>query len=120
MNSQFNAIDYAQQLEAVGVPQGQADVHAKMLSLALTSCVASRADLRALDDSLSTRMELYEERIAAKMAQTEAKISARMDQLEAKMELRFARIESDNKLTRWIAATNTAILIAVLVKLYFP
>jgi hypothetical protein len=42
MKVQFSAIDYAQQLEAVGVPVAQAEVHAKMLSLALTNSTASR------------------------------------------------------------------------------
>jgi hypothetical protein len=131
MNSQFNAIDYAQQLEAAGVPQAQADVHAKMLSMALTNCAASRADLLALGERLSdrmtaleeritTRMDLFEERITARMDKFEAEMSARMDKFEAKIELRLAQMESGNRLTRWMAATNTAILIAVLVKIYFP
>lgn len=155
MNGQFNAIDYAQQLEAAGVPQSQADVHAKMLSLAVTNCAASRADLMALGDILSTgmtalegrsttRMELFEERITTRMDKFEAdmsarmnkfememsarmerfqmEMSARMDKFEAKMGLRYEQMESKNKLTRWMAATNSAalIVIAALVKIYFP
>ncbi|MES2756312.1 MAG: hypothetical protein V4693_02970 [Pseudomonadota bacterium] len=138
MDSQFNAIDYAQQLEAAGVPTAQAEVHAKTLSLALTSCAASRADLRALDERLSARMDLFEQRItsrvdklearmdafeaniSARMDAFEAHISARMDAFEAKVELRLEKMEGRNRLMQWMAATNTAMLIAMIVKVYFP
>lgn len=109
MDSQFNAIDYAQQLEAAGVPSAQAEVHAKTLSLALTNCAASRADLNALDERLSSRMDLFEQRI-----------TARMDKFEAKIELRLEKIESRVTLMQGMAATNTAMLIAMIVKVYFP
>jgi hypothetical protein len=149
MNSQFTAIDYAQQLEAAGVPQAQAEVHAKMLSLALTNCAASRADLTALDERLSARMDLFEQRItaridklearmdafeahmsarmdafeaniSARMDAFEAKISARMDAFEARVGLRLEKMEGRNRLLQWMAATNTAMLIAMIVKVYFP
>lgn len=120
MNSQFNAIEYAQQLEAAGVPATQAEVHAKTLSLALTSCAASRADLNALDERITTRMDLFEQRITARMDKFVAEMSSRMDRFEAKIELRLERMESSIKLTQLMAATNSAILIAVLVKVYFP
>lgn len=131
MNSPFNAIEYAQQLEAAGVPSTQAEVHAKTLSLSLTSCAASRADLDALNEKLSTRttaleqrlttrMDLFEQRISARMDKFVAEMSARMDSFEAKIELRLEKMESSIKLTQLMAATNSAILIAVLVKVYFP
>jgi hypothetical protein len=131
MNSQFTAIDYAQQLEAAGVPQAQAEVHAKMLSLALTNCAASRADLTALDERLSARMDLFEQRITARIDKLEAHMSARMDAFEAKMSarmdafearvgLRLEKIEGRNRVLQWMAATNTAMLIAMIVKVYFP
>jgi hypothetical protein len=43
MNSQSNAINYSHQLQAVGVSQQQAEMHAKLLSQALANCAASRA-----------------------------------------------------------------------------
>ncbi len=120
MNSQFNAIDYAQQLEAAGVPTAQAEVHAKMLSLAVTSCAASRADLKALDERLSTRMDMFEQRITARLDAFEARILARMDAFEARVELRLTKMEGRNRVLQWMAATNTAMLIAMIVKVYFP
>ncbi|MDB5937304.1 MAG: hypothetical protein JWQ01_4648 [Massilia sp.] len=131
MDSQFNAIDYAQQLEAAGVPPAQAEVHAKTLSLVLTNCAASRADLHALDERITARMDLFEQRItarmdafgtkiSARMDAFEAKMSARMDAFEARVELRLEKIEGRNRLLQWMAATNTAMLIAMIVKVYFP
>ena len=120
MNSQFNAIDYAQQLEAPGVPLAQAEVHARTLSLALTNCAASRADLHALDERITTRMDLFEQRITAKMDKLVAEMSARMDNFEARMVLRFEKMEGGSKLTQWMAATNSAMLIALIVKVFFP
>jgi hypothetical protein len=149
MNSQFNAIDYAQQLEAAGVPQSQAEVHAKTLSLAFSTCAASRSDLKALDDKLATRLDLFEERITGRMDAFEAKITARMDAFEAKITARMdayearitARIdafESSVKLElagmhteivamnqtlkfhKWMFGINYTMLIALIVKAYFP
>jgi hypothetical protein len=94
MNSQFNAIDYAQQLEAAGVPQAQAEVHAKLLSQALTNCAATRADLAALDERLSTRLTAFEVRINARMDAFEASVIARMDAFEASVIARMDAFEA--------------------------
>lgn len=149
MNSQFNAIDYAQQLEAAGVPQSQAEVHAKALSLAFSTCAASRSDLKALDDKLATRLDLLEERMNSRMDAFEAKTSTRMDAFESKMTARMDAFESKItaqmaafesrvklelaamhteiaemkqtlKFHNWMFGVNSALLIALLVKTYFP
>jgi hypothetical protein len=138
MNGQFNAIDYAQQLEAAGVPQSQAEVHAKTLSLAFSTCAASRSDLKALDDKLATRIDLFEERMTGRMDAFEARITARMDAFEARIAARIEAFESSVKLElagmhteiaeikqtlkfhKWMFGINSTMLIALLVKSYFP
>ena len=120
MNSQFNAIDYAQQLEAAGVPQAQAEVHAKLLSQALTNCAATRADLAALDERLSTRLTAFEERINARMDAFEAGVIARLDAFEARVDLQLAKMRAELQFEKWMIGVNAALTIAVLVKLYFP
>jgi hypothetical protein len=142
MNSQFNAIDYSHQLQAVGVSQQQAEMHAKLLSQALANCAASRADLNSLgetftarmtafedriearmtafEDRIDARMTAFEERITARMDAFEAKIISRIDAFEARITLELAGIRGEQKLLRWMCATNTALLIAVIVKIYFP
>ncbi|WP_426175183.1 hypothetical protein [Massilia sp. TWR1-2-2] len=131
MDNQFNAINYSHQLQAVGVSQTQAETHAKLLSEALANCAASRADLNSLGEQLTTRMEAFETRMTGRMDAFEAKmtgrmdafearINARIDALEARMDLEIARVRGELKLLRWMCATNTAMLIAVIVKIYFP
>jgi DNA repair exonuclease SbcCD ATPase subunit len=126
MNSQFNAIDYSQQLQTVGVSQQQAEMHAKLLSQALTNCAAWRADLNSLGETLTARIAAFEERITARldlfetrMNAFETKITARIDALEARIDLALEQMRGEQKLLRWMCATNTAMLIAVIVKIYF-
>ncbi|WLI88664.1 hypothetical protein Q4S45_18375 [Massilia sp. R2A-15] len=135
MNGQFNAIDYAQQLEAAGVPQAQAEVHAKMLALALVSCSASRADLAALGEKLNCRIDsvkqeltnhidsvkqeltnhidLVEQKLSNRIESVRMELSARIDSLE--QEIRHLR-----KQLYWMFGIHTALIIAVLVKQFFP
>jgi uncharacterized protein YPO0396 len=127
MNSQFNAIDYSHQLQAVGVSQTHAETHAKLLSEALANCAASRADLHSLGEKLTGRMDAFEARmdafeakITGRMDAFETRINARIDALEARMDLEISRVRGELKLLRWMCATNTAMLIAVIVKIYFP
>lgn len=124
MNSQFNAIDYAQQLEAAGVPQSQAEVHAKMLSSAVST---TRADLQTLDEKLTARMDLFEQRMTARMDAFEARITARIDSFEsgvrlelAAMHTEIAEMKQTLKFHNWMFGINSALLIALLVKTYFP
>jgi hypothetical protein len=131
MNSQFNVIDHSHQLQAVGLSQQQAEMHAKLLSQALSNCAASRDDLNSLgetlmlrmsafEDRMETRMTAFEDRIAARMDAFETKIVGRMDAFEARLELKLARMAGEQKLLRWMCATNTALMIAVIVKICFP
>ena len=135
MNGQFNAIDYAQQLEAAGVPRAQAEVHAKMLTLALVSCAASRADLAALGEKLNcridavqqeltSRIDAVKQELTSRIDSVKQELTSRMDSLEQKFDSRFDALEQEirnaKKLFFWMFATNTSMFIAVLVKLYFP
>jgi hypothetical protein len=114
-------------LQTVGVSQQQAEMHAKLLSQALTNCAASRADLNSLGETLTGRVAAFEERITARldlfetrMDAFETKITARIDALEARIDLALEQMRGEQKLLRWMCATNTAMLIAVIAKIYFP
>lgn len=98
MNSQFNAIDYSRQLAAAGVPQAQADVHAKVLSQALAECAATKADLAALDGKLTARIDVFEARVIARIEQFEAKVERelsgmRVEISEMRVEISEIRVE---------------------------
>jgi hypothetical protein len=54
------------------------------------------------------------------MTALEERITARMDAFEARIDLKLGRMSGELKVLRWMCATNTAMLIAVIVKIYFP
>ena len=116
MTSQFNAIDHAQQLEAAGVPQAQADVHAKMSSLAITNCAASKGDLAALDAKLIARMDLFEARSAKQIGEFESRVEPEL----AGMRVEIAEIRAEMKFDRRVIYLVLALQVALLVKLFFP
>ena len=130
MNNQFDAIDYAQQLAAAGVPQAQAEVHAKALSHALSRCAASKADVAALEQKLSARMELLEakmDRLEARMEMFEARVMARIEAFEAKLERQvaemrgeFAVMRAERKYHRRLINLVLAMQVALIVKAFFP
>jgi hypothetical protein len=109
MDSQFNAIDYAQQLAAAGIPQAQADVHAKALSQALSTCAASKADLAGLDQKLTARMDLFE-----------ARVIGRIEAFEAKVERQLAVMGAELKHFRRLINLVLAMQVALLVKMFIP
>jgi deoxyadenosine/deoxycytidine kinase len=101
MNSQFNAIDYSRQLQSAGVPQSQAEVHARAVAQALTDCTASKADLAALDEKLNVRLDVFEDRITTRldafevrMDTFEDRITARLDAFEVRMDAFEDRINA--------------------------
>lgn len=94
MNSQFNAIDYSQQLQAAGVSQAQAEVHASAVSRVLRDCTASKADLAALDEKLSVRIDALEERITLGMGAFEERITLRMGAFDERVTLKLADFET--------------------------
>jgi hypothetical protein len=137
MNSQFNAIDYAQQLEAAGVPQVQAEVHAKTLSHALSNFVASKADLAALSEKITARMDIFEARIVTRIGAFEAKVerelaTMRVELADMRVELADMRVQLADMRTdisvlrgemtyhRRMINLVLAIQVALLVKLFFP
>jgi hypothetical protein len=116
MDSQFNAIDYAQQLAAAGVPQAQADVHARALSIALTTCCTTKADLTATEQKLTARMDSLE----ARMDLFEARVTARIDAFEATVDRQLAEMRAERKYDHRLINLVLALQVALLVKMFFP
>jgi hypothetical protein len=126
MASHFNPIDYSQQLEAVGVPKAQAEVHANTLLQLMNSCVATKGDLRALDDKLSARMDAFEARVKAELAGMRVELAGMRVELAdmrvalADMRTELAGMRGQIKLFKWMSGVNTALLIGLYIKAYLP
>jgi hypothetical protein len=74
MAIQYNAMEYAQQLEAAGVPNAQAEVHAKTLGHVLGDCVAVPAGLYAMKADLTHELRETETRLRSAIAITSANL----------------------------------------------
>lgn len=144
MSSQLDAISYAQQLEAAGVPKNQAEVHARILADVLSKLVEFPRDLATFESRLEAkidacearminRIELTEARLLSRIEAGEARMLSRIEAGEAKMLSRieagearlFSRIESGEAklwgeitLLKWMTGTSIALNIAVLLKLF--
>ena len=73
----FNPLEYAEQLEAAGMPRAQAQVVAR----GLTTMFIHNFDELVTKDYLDTRFSEFESRI-----------DLRVSKLESKMDVRFARV----------------------------
>jgi hypothetical protein len=80
----FDPLEYAQQLEAAGMPRAQAEVVAK----GLTAMFIHNFDALVTKDYLDTRFSEFEARIDLRFADLESRMELRF----ADMETRFARV----------------------------
>lgn len=93
MNEQYNAIDYAQQLEAAGVPKAQAQVHAQTLGLVLSRCLDAEAETK----------------LRAEMQVGEAKMLNRFDLLESSL-------RADMNVLKWMNGLTLALVVGLYVR----
>ena len=91
----FDSLEYAHQLEAVGMPREQAEVVAK----GVTKMFIHNFDTLVTRDYLDTRFTEFETRIEAKMDRRFAGMAAhfdqRMSELAGDSERRFAELARD-------------------------
>ena len=89
----IDPLEYAQQLEAAGMPRAQAQVVAK----GLTTVFIHNFDALVTKDYLDTRFSEFESRMDARFAEVYsrmdlrfAEVDSRFAELESKMDFRFA------------------------------
>ena len=89
----FDPLEYAQQLEAAGMPRDQAVVVAK----GLCSMFVHNFDALVTKDYLDVRFNEFETRIEAKMdrrlSQMQAEMDSRFSQMQASMDRYFAGVD---------------------------
>ena len=84
----FDPLEYAEQLEAAGMPRAQAQVVAK----GLTTMFIHNFDELVTKDYLDTRFSDFESRMDLRFAESESRTNSRFAELEAKMDVGFARV----------------------------
>ncbi len=85
----FDTLEYAQQLEAAGMPRAQAEVVAKGLS----TMFVHNFDALVTKDYLDTRFNEFETRIESRMDMRFAEVDLRFERLESCLNARMGRIE---------------------------
>ncbi|MDB5910028.1 MAG: hypothetical protein JWP34_4142 [Massilia sp.] len=123
MNSQFNAIDYSQQLQAAGMPQALAEVQASTLANALATCAVSRAELAAFEEKLTTRMDMFETRVIARIEKFEASIKLELAGIRIELADMRGQINSlckEMKYNRRTLNVVIALLVGLAIKSFFP
>ena len=99
----FDPLEFAQQLEASGMPRAQAEAVAK----GLTSMFVHNFDALVTKDYLDTRFAEFESRIELKMEKRFAEMDLRIDERFDKVEERFREIdERFNDVDRRFAAID--------------
>ena len=86
----FDPLEYAQQLEAAGMPRAQAEVVAK----GLTAMFIHNFDALVTKDYLDTRFSEFEARIDLRFVDLESRTDRCFADMEARIDLRFADLES--------------------------
>lgn len=127
MTRQFDAITYAQELEAAGVPKAQAEVHAKALSYALSDSVVLPEQLAAVQHELDNKLDALRDYVDAKIDALSNSIDAKIDalraellgemrEMEARLNARIDRLEERIKYTMWMNGLTLALVVGMLVK----
>ena len=90
----FDSLEYAEQLEAAGMPRAQAQVVAK----GLTTMFIHNFDELVTKDYLDTRFSEFESKMDLRFAESESRIDLRFAEYDSRIDLRFAESESHTNL----------------------
>ena len=97
----LDPLEYAQQLEAAGMPRAQAEVVAK----GLTTMFIHNFDALVTKDYLDTRFLEFESRMDLRFAEMESRMDLRFAEMESRMDLRFA--DMDSRMEQRFAGINS-------------
>ena len=81
----FDTLAYAKKLKLAGVPEAQAEVQAEAMAELVEERLATKRDLRELEERRNNQMRAMEERLNKKMQELEYKIQ----ELEYKLTVRL-------------------------------
>lgn len=85
----FDTLAYAKKLKRAGVPEAQAEVQAEAMAELVEERLATKRDLKELEERLTNQMRGMEERLNSKMQSMEERLNSKMQELEYKMTVRL-------------------------------
>ena len=106
----FDPLEYAQQLEAAGMPRAQAEVVAK----GLTAMFIHNFDTLVTKDYLDTRFSEFEARIDLRFVELESRMDLHFAESESRIDQRFA--ESESRTDKRFAGIDTQLARASVVQ----
>lgn len=112
MTDHFSALQYARQLEAVGVPESQAAVHANTLAQVLDNYAQVNDLKREVTHAVSESQAQLRADIAASEARLEAKLMEKLAETEFALRSEIARL-------RLMNGVVIALAVAILAQGYF-
>ena len=107
----FDPLEYTHDLEAVGVPREQAEVHAR----AMTDRFIHNFEALVTTDYLDSRLSESEARVDKRFTESDARVEKRFVESDGKMDAGFSRIDLELagikgqfKLVYWMLAVIIA------------
>ncbi|MBC8185900.1 hypothetical protein H8E88_32850 [candidate division KSB1 bacterium] len=88
-----DTLDYAQNLRKTGVPEEQANVHAKALAVIIDEKLATKRDLKELDVSLKRDIKELEVSLKRDIKELEVSLKRDMKELEASLKRDMKELE---------------------------
>ncbi len=115
----FDTLKYVKNLQAAGVPPEQAEafVHAQqeILSQALDSTLATRADLQALDKNLRADLQALEKSLRADLQVLDKNLRAEIERVDRKL----IEHDGDFKVVKWMLGIIVGGVIMLVLKAFF-
>lgn len=115
----FDTLEYAEELKAAGVPEGQAHVQARALSRLTEEKLATKDDLAILktdlahmEERLRGEIPQVETKLSGEIAQVETKLSGQIHSLEERLggQLKSAIAESQSTTLKWVIGLFVTLL----------
>lgn len=94
MTSEFNAVDYMNNLQSTGVSKDQAAVHADALT-GLVADLAFPRDLVKMESNLRKEIRECEERMILRIDSVRTQLEAKIEAVRVELEARMTKMEAE-------------------------
>ena len=113
----FDTLAYAKKLKQAGVPEAQAEIHAEAMAELVEERLATKRDLKELEERLTNRMQATEERLNNQMRSMEERLNSQMRSMEERLNSKMQELEYKMTVRLGSMMVVAVGLVATLVKL---